>query len=90
MSHLSSGIPNFDFGDEYYQGEVEAANQVYRSQMLVLAVTYAEVIVKDFHYCLYLDQPKRMNQVLSDERGKATVRLNKVSMPTQRTNCSMD
>lgn len=47
--------------------------------MVVLAATYAEIIVKDFYYCLYLDQPRKMNQVLSDDgKGKATVTLNRV------------
>jgi hypothetical protein len=47
--------------------------------MLVLAVTYAELIIRDFYYCLFLDQPKRMNQILSlDGKGRATVSLNEI------------
>jgi hypothetical protein len=79
ISHLSSAIPNLDLGDEYYRGEVDIANHVYLSQMLVLAVTYAELIIKDFYYCLFLDQPKTMNQILSlDGKGPATVSLNEI------------
>lgn len=79
ISHLSSAIPNFDLGDKYYQGEVDTAYQVYLNQMLVLAVTYAELIVKDFYYCSFLDQPKAINEILTIEgERKATVTLGEV------------
>lgn len=65
--------------DEYLFGEVGIANQVYLRQMIVLATTYVELILKDFFYCLFVAQPLRMNLYLSPEgNGKAMVTLNEI------------
>jgi hypothetical protein len=45
LSHLS----NFkDASDEYLFGEIKIAQQVYLKQMIVLATTYVELLLKDF------------------------------------------
>jgi hypothetical protein len=80
LSYLGRQVQNFDFEDEYFRGEIEIANKVYLSQMIVLSLTYAELIVKNFYRCLYSEQPQRMNSVLlaSDDKGKAKIYLNEV------------
>lgn len=79
VSYLSQPIPNFDLGDGYYWGEIQNANSLYLSQMLVLALTYAELMVKDFYLCLFYEQPLRMNPILASERNqKAIVYLNEI------------
>ena len=77
-SYLSTSTLGFEMGDEYFRGEVEIANKVYLSQMIVLALTYAELIVKNFHRCLFFEQPKRMNHFLSTDEKKAKVYLNEI------------
>lgn len=68
-----------DASDEYLFGEVGTAHQVYLKQMIVLATTYAELILKDFFRCLFIARPPRMNTYLSPEgKGKATVSLNEI------------
>lgn len=78
-----NGVPYLsrfpESSNEYLLGEITAAQQVYMRQMLVLATTYVELILKDFFLCLYIAQPLRMNSPLSPEgKGKATVFLNDV------------
>jgi hypothetical protein len=68
-----------DFSDEYFVGEISIAHQVYLRQMIVLATTYVELILKDFFRCLYTAQPQRMNKCFQNEgRGKGKVALNEV------------
>ncbi len=64
---------------KYYEDEVKIANNVYLSQIIVLLVTHAEQIIKDFYKCLFLAQPQRMNQIFAlDGKGKAMIELNKI------------
>lgn len=77
VSYLSQGDDTMD--DTYLRGETDIALQVYMNQMLVLAITYGEQIIRDFYRCLFRAHPQRMNPVLSPEgRGKATVDLNTI------------
>ncbi len=79
ISHLSEPTLGFESGNEYYQREVEAANAVYLCQLVVIAVTYAELIIKDFFYCLFLVHPQRMNQFLTlDGESKGKIKFNEV------------
>lgn len=76
VSHLSN-YP--EASDEYLFEEVGIAHQVYLRQMIVLATTYMELILKDFFYCLFIAQPLRMNVYLSPEGNrKAMVALNEI------------
>ena len=78
ISHVSSAqaaLPD----DGFLEMEVKNANNVYLSQMLVLAVTYAELIIKDFYQCWFYVHPQRMNAFLAaDRKGKASVDLNRL------------
>jgi hypothetical protein len=70
---------------EYLLGEVNTAYQLYLRQMIVLAVTYAELMLKDFYFSLFVAQHQRMHQYLAaDHRGKATVSLNEIINTTSR------
>ncbi|GEM_PF-4224554 len=75
-----SYLSNFnDRSDEYLFGEIKIAYQVYLKQMIVLATTYVELILKDFFECLLTAHPQRMNIYLSSEgTGKAMITLNEV------------
>ena len=47
--------------------------------MVVVAVTYAELIIEGFYYALFSAHPKRMNSYLAaDGKGKATLDLNEI------------
>lgn len=62
--------------DEYLQGEMSIAKNVYLRQMIVLAATYVELILTDFFRCVYIAQPQRMNDVLPPHgKSSATVSL---------------
>ena len=77
VSHLSHPIPNFETSDEYLRGEIEIANSVFLAQMIILAITYSELILKDYFEALFIAKPKQMNPYLSsDGKGKATIDLN--------------
>lgn len=68
-----------DASDKYLFGEIKIAHQVYLRQMIVLATTYVELILKDFFRCLFIAHPLRMNTYLSAEgKGKAMIALNEV------------
>ncbi|HEX2949865.1 MAG TPA: hypothetical protein VHV83_09925 [Armatimonadota bacterium] len=76
VSHISHCQ---DMPDGYIFGEVNIAYQIYLRQMVVLATTYAELILKDFFRCLFIAQPLRMNPYLArDGSGKATIPLNTI------------
>lgn len=65
--------------DEYIRGEMDIAQQVYLRQMIVLAVSYIELILKDFFGCLFRAHPLRMNAVLPPKESKtATVSLTEI------------
>lgn len=79
VSHLSQPLPNFRMSEAYLRGEINTANSVYLSQMIVLAVTYSELILKNFFRVLFITQPKRMNPYLAyDGKSKATIDLNEL------------
>jgi len=71
VSHLT----NYEIKtDEYLFGEINIAFQIYLKQMIVLAITYVEQILKDFFKCLFISTPQRMNPYLSsDSKGKAVL-----------------
>lgn len=75
-----SYLSNFrEAPDEYFEGEIRIAHQVYLRQMIVLAVTYLEQMLKDYFRCELMAFPNRMNKYLSnDGRGKAFISLNEV------------
>jgi len=65
--------------DKYLLGEIDIAHQVYLRQMIVLAATYLELILKDFFLSFFIAKPSRMNQVLSTTgKGEAVVSLNEL------------
>jgi hypothetical protein len=82
VSHLS----NYEIQtDEYLVAEISIAYQIYLKQMIVLATTYVEQILKDFFKCLFNSKPQRMNTYLSsDGKGKAIVTLNEVLIAPSR------
>ena len=85
ISYLGNYSDASDASDEYLFGEVGIAHQVYLKQMIVLATTYVELILKDFFLCLFIAQPPRMNFYLSPEgKGKATVSLNEILNTTSK------
>ena len=68
-----------DFSDEYFDGEINIAHQIYLKQMIVLATSYLELMLKDFFRCQFISNPSRMNQYLSkDKNGKAQISLNDI------------
>lgn len=74
-----------DASDEYLFGEIEVAHHVYLRQMIVLATTFVELILKDFFQCLFIANPQRMNSYLSTEnKGKAMITLNEVISAASR------
>lgn len=66
FSHVVTKDGEFDMSEEYLLGEIEIAKGIYLRQMSILAVTYAELIVKDFFKCLFTVYPSRMNIVSGD------------------------
>ena len=87
ISHLSSYT---DASDEYVFREVRSAHQVYLKQMIVLATTYAELILKDFYHCLFIAHPQRMNRFLVEGgKGKAKVSLNEILDAASKRNVSI-
>jgi hypothetical protein len=65
--------------DQYLLGEIEIAYQVYLKQMIVLAATYVELILKDFFLSFFVAKPAQMNKVLaSSGKEKAMVSLNEI------------
>jgi hypothetical protein len=81
-----SYLSNFkDASDEYLFEEIGIAHQVYLRQMIVLATTYVELILKDFFRCLFIAHPLRMNKYLSSEgKGKWLIDLTEVINATSR------
>jgi hypothetical protein len=67
-----------DMSDEHLRGEVGTAHHIYLRQMVVLAVSYMELILKKFFKCLFIAQPRRMHAYLSEQRGKAVVSLREI------------
>lgn len=65
--------------DTYLIGEVDIAYQVYLRQMVVLASTYIELILKDFFRAFFVAKPSRMNTVLAlSGKGEASIPLNEI------------
>lgn len=74
-----------DASDEYLFGDIKIAHQVYLRQMIVLATTYVELILKDFFRCQFIAHPLRMNSYLAPEgKGKAEIALNELIAATSR------
>ncbi|MCP4614289.1 MAG: hypothetical protein GY845_36855 [Planctomycetes bacterium] len=76
VSHLSNYE---DASPDYLLGEVNIAYAVYLRQMIVLATTYVELLLKDFFKYLFVFNPQRMNPYLApDGKGKAIISLNEI------------
>jgi hypothetical protein len=65
------------FWRESHRASIELAVERYSRQMVVLARTYLETILKDFLLVLFVEHPKRMHAYLADDNGNGagTVKL---------------
>lgn len=81
-SHLNSlklETGELDLSDEYLRGEIDIAYRVYLRQMIVLATSYIELILKDFFIAWFIAKPLRMNQTLPPEnKTQAFISLNEI------------
>jgi len=79
LRNLKLPPSGLELSDEYLRGEINIAYKVYLRQMVVIAASYIELILKDFFTSLYTSKPRSMNQVLQPYGEKrAYVSLNEI------------
>ncbi len=80
LNNRDSSAWKFTVGsDVYLQGEVDAAHQTYLRQMIVLAATYTELILKDFFDSFFVAKPSYLIELLAKNDAFVEKAMNAVT-----------
>lgn len=80
LSNRDSSAWKFTVGsDSYLQGEVDTVYQIYLRQMIVLAATYIELILKDFFESFFAARPLYLVELLAKNDAFVQKAMNAVT-----------